>query len=106
MHHEVLEQRHVFGEPSLAQDAVHAAKGERHPAQQQRRQPQQAAVPRPRPEGEAPESLVQVVGVRCNSGECWVVVRLCCVCWRKGLAGEEESGVVMARVGGCGGLCR
>lgn len=57
MDREVLEDGHVAGEPRLSEDAVHAAEGDSRPPQQQRRQPEQPAVPRPRSEGETPESL-------------------------------------------------
>lgn len=59
MDREVLEDGHVAGEPRLSKDAVHAAQGDSRAPQEQRRQPEQPAVPRPRSEGEAPESLTR-----------------------------------------------
>lgn len=57
---EELKDGHVGREPGLSKDAVQAAERDSHPSQQQRRQPEQPAVPRPRAEGQAPERLLAI----------------------------------------------
>lgn len=79
MDDKVLQDGHVAGEPRLPEDAVQPAEGDRHPSQQQRRQPEQAVVPCPRPEREAPESL-QRKGAVLDDGGCFVRFVFYCCC--------------------------